>query len=370
MVRIQKPIEVIVLKGERSSCDPMYGQPGGGPLENMFPLECPFHLKIVRLDGSRPNLMWKLGDDAEIITNSSVMEMQHTCKTEGQYNFTLTAYNDVSSLSSFMVFECKPSVRCAVHEDSPYLTKEHVNITVEVNNHDLLTAVELHFGDGKSLVLGTAERKNDFPGKNYKVLEPFTGNTTIAHSYDNRGELNVGCSAVNSVSRYADDDLIFLLDKPCRKPSVAIMNVGEFANMSSTRNETRKNTLVITTQNIVDCEASRETIFQWNISQYHGPGHYTPLYHPSWKANTSKIIITNGTLPLGTIRLDFKLRMVHEITGNVMGEGIGYFDVLSSDLEVAIEGGHSRSEETIGEKLAKVSFFDADADYPDSMDGM
>jgi len=370
-VRIQKPIEVIILKGERSTCDPMYGQPGGGPLQNMFPIECPFYLKIVRMDGSRPNLLWTLGDGNEIKTNSSVLSMEQTCKKQGRYNFTLKAYNDVSSLESWMIYECHPSVKCMVHEDSPYLTKRPVNITVEVTNHDFLTAAEVHFGDGNAIVIGTAERENNFPGKVYRVMEPFSGNTSIAHTYDNRGEFNISCSAVNSVSRYTYyGHSMFLLHKPCRKPIVKIMHVGQFPNMSATRNETRKNTVIITTSNIIDCEASRATIFQWNVSHFHGPGNYTPLYDPSWKLNGSKLIIANGTLPLGIIRLDFRLRMVHEITGNVMGEAAGYLEVLPSQLELSLPGGHARSEDTTGEKLIQAELYDPDAEQPDDMAGM
>ena len=110
-------------------------------------------------------------------------------------------------------------------------------------------------------------------------------------------------------------------------------------------------------------------IFQWNISHSFGKGVFRPLYNPSWKVNTSKLILTTGTLPLGIIRVFFRLRMVHAITGNVMGFAKGYFRVLPSEISLQIQGGDVRSEDTSGEKIITADFFDPDEPSPDNLTG-
>ncbi|XP_031568620.1 uncharacterized protein LOC116303249 [Actinia tenebrosa] len=171
-VKIEEPIEVIILEIERSPCDQMYGKPGGGPLNNMFPVECPMIFKIAHMDGTRPNVEWNFGDNQIQLMNSSVRTQTHTCAQEGLYNFTVKAFNQISSLSSHLVYECRPSIKCTIYEDSPFLTYEPANITLHIENADYLTAVLIDFGDGEFQVVGASARKNDFPGFPFKVIEP------------------------------------------------------------------------------------------------------------------------------------------------------------------------------------------------------
>lgn len=363
LAKIEEPVEVIILEIERSTCDPMYGKPAGGPLKNMFPVECPMIFKIVRMDGTRPNVEWNFGDNQIQIMNHSIHTQIHTCAQEGLYNFTIKAFNKISSLSSHLVYECRPSIKCTLYEDSPFLTYENANITLHIENTDFLTAALIDFGDGEFQVVGASARKNDFPGLPYKVMEPMIGDITVTHLFAKEGEFRVDCNATNAVSHqeYIKTNVVSL-HKPCRKPKVKILSVGAFSNMSHVRNETRERDLIISTHNVVDCIASRETIFQWKVYLHHGSGlPDTLLDHPLWKLNNSKLIIPKQTLPIGIIRTEFFLRMVHPIVDGVLGRADGFITISPSQPKVFIPGGSRRSEDVNGLKTISADFVDFDA---------
>ncbi|XP_031568597.1 polycystic kidney disease protein 1-like 2 [Actinia tenebrosa] len=132
--------------------------------------------------------------------------------------------------------------------------------------------------------------------------------------------------------------------------------------MSHVRNETREHDLIITTNNVIDCIASRETIFNWNVYLHHGSGvPDTLLEHPLWKLNTSKLIIPKRTLPIGIIRIEFVLRMVHSIVRGVLGRADGFITISPSPAKVFIPGGERRSEDKNGLKTIGADFVDFDA---------
>lgn len=363
LVKIQEPVEVIILEIERSPCDPMYGKPGGGPLKNMFPFECPMIFKIIRMDGTRPNVEWDFGDNQIQILNHSVRTQTHKCAQEGLYNFTVKAFNKISSLSSHLVYECRPSIKCTIYEDSPFLTYEPANVTLHIENTDFLTATLIDFGDGGFQVVGASARKNDFPGLPYKVIEPMIGNITVTHLFPNEGQYRVDCNASNAVSHahYMIPNVVSL-HKPCRKPKVKILSVGTHASMSYVRNETREHDLIISTNNVVDCIASRQTIFHWKLYLHNGPGvPDTPLDHPLWTLNNSKLVIPKQTLPIGTIHIEFVLRMIHRIVDGVLGKADGFIMISPSLPKVLIPGGVRRSEDVNGLKTISAEYIDFDA---------
>ncbi|XP_048576120.1 polycystic kidney disease and receptor for egg jelly-related protein isoform X2 [Nematostella vectensis] len=188
------------------------------------------------------------------------------------------------------------------------------------------------------------------------------------HSYSAIGTSNLTVIVKNNVSELAGSHLSIILEKPCHMPKCNIANAGDTPLNASLRRTRTADVLQLVTDNLVECKASRATLFQWSVRKY------TELADPLSLVNMSelnttqaKLIVPPFSLTPGVYEATFTIRMVHPVTGEVKCVSKKYFEVVKSPLSCHIFGGSARTDGNAikGEVDASASF---DPDSPPHTD--
>lgn len=346
---IQKYIEIEVLeritflklKTARSVNDPLTGQPPGGTSKNIFPLDYDVVFTVNSHDGSNVMFAWDYGDgSSREITNSSILTKSHRFSSLGAFTFTLTASNVLDNYTvKFPLLTESAVLGLSIRDNSPRSLNENTTFEITFTQFGTKSAVEIDFGDGHKKVYGTKSRKENFPRIDFTEVAEDTKRIVAVHTYTIPREYLVNITAANNVSRLVVNYKSVLLNKPCKYPKVEMIGIG--GTPATCKKTFRSQQLAIFSNNVIDCQASRQTIFIWKVFQYHELDRSGTALDIS--ANRSDIFIPKRSLPFGTIKIMFTVRM-----GGI--EGVentteGFICVWRSPLIAKIEGGSGRSVE-------------------------
>ena len=324
----------------RSSADPQRGEVAGGPDKNYFPLDYDVVFAITEHDGTGVRLSWNYGDGSAIdVTNSSMLTQHHRFERTGTFMFTLTASNALSNHTITLPLSIERGILdLKVSDNSPRTLKQNTTFKLTMSQFGTETAIEVDLGDGTKMVYGSKARENEFRGRSFTTVNESIRDIAIVHFYKVPKEYQVNILAHNKASRVTLKYKSVLLFKPCRYPVVNIIGLG--ATPATCMRTTKSRQFMINTDNHIDCQASRKTLFIWKVFKYNGPNTNGTALNIS--TSLSDLPIPKRSLPLGINEVVFTVKMVG--VAGVETTARGFICVEKSPLVANIAGGSGRSE--------------------------
>ena len=137
---------------------------------------------------------------------------------------------------------------------------------------------------------------------------------------------------MNSVSKVTIRGWVIILPLPCNYPVVRIPDAGR--TMETRMKYFRVEYISIKSRCTIDCLASRETAFQWNLFWNNG----TILETDDFDRTLSVLIIPRRTLPYGKFRVTLNVSMVGLPLVYTVFDS--YLEIMPSPLVAAINGGN------------------------------
>ena len=124
----------------------------------------------------------------------------------------------------------------------------------------------------------------------------------------------------------------FSPERSCRSPTVKLPSLSP--NVTSSLIVRRANRLIISSEVVLDCELSSETVFNWDVYDLHSQSREHPVL--SKYDGSSEFIIRRGKLLMGI----YVVRLTVKMAGTqVFGFSEGYIRVIESPLVAHIAGG-------------------------------
>ena len=124
----------------------------------------------------------------------------------------------------------------------------------------------------------------------------------------------------------------FSPERSCRSPTVKLPSLSP--NVTSSLIVRRANRLIISSEVVLDCELSSETVFNWDVYDLHSQSREHPVL--SKYGGFSEFLIRRGKLLIGI----YVVRLTVKMAGTqVFGFSEGYIRVIESPLVAHIAGG-------------------------------
>ena len=316
-----------------------YGAPGRGPNNTDFPLDYAVLFMANISDGTAVTYTWNFGDgtqsnDAE---NTTVL---HRFSTPQPFNITLWARNSVSSMTASRVIRMMLSIlNVSFTNDGPTVIEYNTTLSITIGQQGTDSCFLVDLGnDTRILYKGfdNVSCDNEFNATNDITVLPSL-NFNITFEYWNIWNYAVKLFALNSVSRITISDWVVILRLPCSYPILRIPDAGLTFN---TRTKYyRADYISIKSRCTIDCLASRETAFQWEVTKLSTePDTGSILQTVHFDKTLSVLIIPQRTLPYGRFRVGLNVSMVG--LPRVYKYMAAYVEIMRSSLVAAIIGGN------------------------------
>ena len=338
-VDVQRSIKGLNISIKHTGGDAGYGSPGRGPNKTDFPVEYEVLFVAGISDGSAVNYRWDFGDGTPPIETKKTSILHRFFDTK-LFNITLGASNSISRMNVSGVVTMMHSIlNVSFENDSPTVFEFNTTFTIAIGQRGTDSCFLVDLGNNTRILYkgfqnvscdNELKRTNDT-----KVLPSL--NFTILFQYLKKTRYAVNLTAMNSVSKVTLRGWVIILPLPCKFPVVRIPDAGR--TLETRIKYFRAEYISIKSRCTIDCLASRETTFQWNLIKVSaGDDNGTILETDDFDKTLSVLIIPRRTLPYGTFLVELNVSMgglplVHTVFDS-------YLEIMPSPLVAALIGGN------------------------------
>lgn len=340
LVDVQRSIKDLRLLSYHTGGDAGYGAPGRGPNNTDFPVEYEVLFVANISDGTAVTYTWNFGDGTPSIEtkNTSVL---HGFSTPQRFNVTLWARNSINSMTVSRVVKMMQSILNVTFEnDSPTVIEHNTSLFITIGQRGSDSCFLVDLGNNTRILykgFDNVSCDNELNTTDSVTVLPSL-NFTIKFEYWNIRNYAIKLIALNSVSRIAIHGWAIILSLPCNFPIVRIPDAGRTFN---TRTKYfRANYISIKSRCTIDCLASRETAFQWDLAKIStGDDNGTIIQTDRFDKTLPVLIVPQRTLPYGMFRVRLNVSMVG--LPLVFSYMVAYVEIMPSPLVAAIIGGNA-----------------------------
>ena len=333
-----------------------YGAPGRGPNKIDFPLKYEVLFVAGTSDGTAVSYKWDFGDGThpDKTKNARVL---HRFSDAQVYKITLGASNSISSMSVSGVVRMMHSILNVTFEnDSPTVFEYNTTFTITIGQQGTDSCFLVDLGNNtRTLYKGfdNVSCADELKIANDTKVLPSL-NFTILLQYWKQMRYAVNLTAMNSVSNDTIRRWVIILPLPCKYPVVRIPDAGR--TLETRMKYFRAEYISIKSRCTIDCLASRETQFQWNLFWTNGTIYETD----DFDRTLSVLIIPRQTLPYENFKVTLNVSMVGlPLVFTVFDS---YLEIMPSPLVAAINGGNSWLQ-SVSEKVTIDASPSRDPDY-------
>ena len=333
-VNVQRSIKNLHIMSNHTGGDAGYGAPGRGPDKTDFPVEYEVLFVAGTSDGTAVVYTWDFGDGTPPFETKKA-SVPHRFLDTQLFNITLRASNSISNMSVSGVVRMMQSIfNVSFENDSPTVFEDNTTFTITIGQQGTDSCFLVDLGNNtRTLYKGFDNVSCDNELKianDTKVLPSL--NFTILLQYWKKTRYAVNLTAMNSVSKVTIRGWVIILPLPCNYPVVRIPDAGR--TMETRMKYFRAEYISIKSRCTIDCLASRETAFQWNLFWNNG----TILETDDFDKTLSVLIIPRRTLPYGKFRVTLNVSMVGLPLVYTVFDS--YLEIMPSPLVAAINGGN------------------------------
>ena len=352
---VQRSIKNLQIMSNHTGGAAGYGAPGRGPNKTDFPVEYEVLFVAGTSDGTAVNYMWDFGDGTKEKTKKA--SVSHRFSDTQVYKITLEAINSISRMNVSCVVRMMHSILNVTFEnDSPTLFEDNTTFTITIGKRGTDSCFLVDLGNNtRTLYKGfdNVSCADELQiANNTKVLPSL--NFTILLQYWKKMRYAVNLTAMNSVSNVTISGWVIILPLPCKYPVVRIPDAGR--TPETRMKYFRAEYISIKSRCTIDCLASRETQFQWNLFWNNG----TILESDDFDRTLSVLIIPRRTLPYGKFKVTLNVSMVGLPLVSTVFDS--YLEIMRSPLVAAINGGN-RWIQSVKEKVIIDASPSHDPDY-------
>lgn len=333
-----------------------YGAPGRGPNKIDFPLEYEVLFVAGTSDGTAVSYKWDFGDGTLPVKTKNARVL-HRFSDAQVYKITLGASNSISSMSVSGVVRMMHSILNVTFEnDSPTVFEYNTTFTITIGQQGTDSCFLVDLGNNtRTLYKGfdNVSCADELKIANDTKVLPSL-NFTILLQYWKQMRYAVNLTAMNSVSNDTIRRWVIILPLPCKYPVVRIPDAGR--TLETRMKYFRAEYISIKSRCTIDCLASRETQFQWNLFWTNGTIYETD----DFDRTLSVLIIPRQTLPYGNFKVTLNVSMVGlPLVFTVFDS---YLEIMPSPLVATINGGN-RWLQSVSEKVTIDASPSHDPDY-------
>ena len=339
-VDVQRSIKGLHIISKHTGGAAGHGAPGRGPNKTDFPVEHEVLFVAGISSGTAVNYAWDFGDGTPPFETKDTSVLHRFSNTE-LFNITLTANNSISSMKVSGVVRMMQSIlNVSFENDSPTVFEFNTTFTITIGQRGTDSCFLVDLGNNtRTLYKGFDNVSCDNELKianDTKVLPSL--NFTILFQYWKKTSYAVNLTAMNSVSNVTIHDWVVILPLPCKFPVVRIPDAGR--TLQTRMKYYRAEYISIKSRCTIDCLASRDTTFQWNLIKISsGDDNGTILETNGFDKTLSVLIIPRRTLPYGKFRVNLNVSMVRLPLVYTVFDS--YLEIMPSPLVASIIGGNS-----------------------------
>lgn len=337
---VQRSIKGLNISTKHTGGDAGYGAPGRGPNKTDFPVEYEVLFVAGISDGSAVNYRWDFGDGTPPIETKNTSILHRFFDTK-PFNVTLGSSNSISGMNvSGVVTMMQSILNVSFENDSPTVFEFNTTFTIAIGQRGTDSCFLVDLGNNTRILYkgfqnvscdNELKRTNDT-----KVLPSL--NFTILFQYLKKTRYAVNLTAMNSVSNVTLHGWVIILPLPCKFPVVRIPDAGR--TLETRIKYFRAEYISIKSRCTIDCLASRETTFQWNLIKVSsGDDNGTILETDDFDKTLSVLIIPRRTLPYGTFLVKLNVSMVGLPLVHTIFDS--YLEIMPSPLVAALIGGNN-----------------------------
>lgn len=315
------------------------GAPGKGPNNTDFPVEYEVLFVAGSSDGTGVTYTWDFGDGTPSIETKST-SVSHRFTATQRFNITLRASNSISRMNVRSVVRMMQSILNVTFEnDGPTVFEYNTTLSITIGQQGTDSCFLVDLGNNTRILYKGFENvscDNELKITNDTTVLPSL-NFTIKFQYWKKTRYAVNLTAMNSVSNVSISGWVIILPLPCNFPVVRIPDAGR--TFETRTKYFRAEYISIKSRCTIDCLASRETAFQWDLTKIStGDDNGTILKTDAFFKTLSVLIIPRQTLPYGK----FKVRLNVSMVGLPLVYTVfySYLEIMPSPLVAAIIGGN------------------------------
>ena len=338
-VDVQRSIKGLNISSRHTGGAAGYGAPGRGPNQTDFPVEHEVLFKAGISDGTAVTYTWDFGDGTSPKETKNA-DVKHLFSDTQLFNITLGASNSISRMKVSGVVRMMQSIlNVSFENDSPTVFEYNTTFTITIGQRGNDSCFLVDLGNNtRILYKGFQDVSCDDELKrtnNTKVLPSL--NFTILFQYLKKRIYAVNLTAMNSVSNLTKHGWVIILPLPCKFPVVRIPDAGR--TLQTRTKYFRAEYISIKSRCTIECLASRETTFQWDlIAISTGDDNGTILQTDGFDKTLSVLIIPPRMLPYGRLRVKLNVSMVALPLVHTVFDS--YLEIMRSPLVAAVIGGN------------------------------
>lgn len=262
------------------------------------------------------------------------------------YDVNVNVSNAISYKVASISVTLLQSVKDIVLEtNGPVEFSEEVTFTVTMGQQGTYPCYYFNLGDGHELIYKGLYMATCPAEYNHVTDIRFITSKdqiSFAHNYTNVTVYDVSCVGSNPVSRESAKTQAVIVEVPCSSPIVSIEGLAQ--NVEDAREFMRSEEFEFITKNSIDCDASSETNFEWNVFKVAPEGFSedksVEVQLSDIKTDDWKIVFNPRSLEYGLYYISFTLTMA-EVQG-VSSTTFGYVKIIPSPIVAEVRGGSTR----------------------------
>lgn len=360
VVDVQRSIKDLQILAYHTDGDAGYGAPGRGPNKADFPMEYDVLLVANISDGTAVTYRWDFGDGTSVETKK--INVLHRYLSPEGFAVTVEANNSISDASVSRTIRIMKSIfNVSFENDSPTVHEFNTTLFITIGQRGTDSCFLVDLGNStRILYKGFSDVSCDDELKktnDVRVLPSLTFNITF--EYWQKINYAVNLTALNSVSRVTIHGWVVILHLPCDFPVVRIPDAGR--SFGTRRKYFRADYVTIKSRCTINCLASRETSFHWELTRISsGADNGTTLRTDSFDKNQSVLIVPQRSLPYGTFMVRLNVSMVG--LPLVHRHKNAYIEIMPSPLLAKIISGNAWSQ-SVYKKIVLDASHSHDPDY-------
>ena len=360
VVDVQRSIKDLQILAYHTDGDAGYGAPGRGPNKADFPMEYDVLLVANISDGTAVTYRWDFGDGTSVETKK--INVLHRYLSPEGFAVTVEAKNSISDASVSRTIRIMKSIfNVSFENDSPTVHEFNTTLFITIGQRGTDSCFLVDLGNStRILYKGFSDVSCDDELKktnDVRVLPSLNFNITF--EYWQKINYAVNLTALNSVSRVTIHGWVVILHLPCDFPVVRIPDAGR--SFGTRRKYFRADYVTIKSRCTINCLASRETSFHWELTRISsGADNGTTLRTDSFDKNQSVLIVPQRSLPYGTFMVRLNVSMIG--LPLVHRHKNAYIEIMPSPLLAKIISGNAWSQ-SVYKKIVLDASHSHDPDY-------
>ena len=346
-VELQTPITDFEVSYVHTGPEKDKGKPGKGPENTYFPCDFPVLFTTSIRNGTNVSYMFEFGDGNRVVTKNNFVN--HTYPNPNRYTVTVGAKNAVSDGNATMAVD----IQCMI-KIKAFINNGPVKLDMPIRFDVILDQA----GTDSCYIVNTSDNRMIMNKTNPSTLCPEACTTSHAdepdnsdpfgfsweHTYPKDMAYNLSLIACNLVSTVVINKTRWAVvaAKPCSYPNVTMFPSLVGNSSSNAMVYYKRKAFLIKNDIEIDCEATKETGFLWQVCRHfgHNQSCIQVTLSESVLLTDSRLNIPARGLPAyGKYRLDFTVFMVG--VDGIFNSSQGFIDIVPSDIIAVMDGGTS-----------------------------